>query len=126
MKRDDLSIRETTLAMVAAASPDAARNWTAPSMTDRPQHDVQILKQVTDLFLSNVERLRESQISAFDELLVPLIDRTEAGDPGPAQRGPVHTSISRRARPSEARIPQRRPGGRAGLAELQLGCRKAT
>ena len=68
-----------TLAMVAAASPDAVRNMGTAVDGGLPQRDVQILKQVTDLFLSNVERLRESQISAFDELLVPLIDRTEAG-----------------------------------------------
>ena len=37
-----------------------------------------MLKQVTSLFLSNVDRLSESQIGAFDGLLVPLIERMEA------------------------------------------------
>jgi uncharacterized protein (DUF2336 family) len=37
-----------------------------------------MLRQVTDLFLSNVDRLRESQIGAFDGLLVPLVERTDA------------------------------------------------
>jgi len=64
--------------MVAAASPDAVRDMGTAVDGGLPQRDVQILKQVTDLFLSNVERLRESQINALDELLVPLIDRTEA------------------------------------------------
>src|SRR4029078_12020108 len=64
--------------MVVAASPDAARKLDGAVNHGLAQHDVQILKQVTDLFLSNVERLAESQINVLDELLVPLIDRTEA------------------------------------------------
>jgi uncharacterized protein (DUF2336 family) len=64
--------------MVATASPDAVKKLEGAVNDGPAQRDVQILKQVGDLFLSNVERLRESQISAFDELLVPLIDRTEA------------------------------------------------
>ena len=36
------------------------------------------LKQVTNLFLSNVDRLGESQIGAFDDLLVPP-DRSDRG-----------------------------------------------
>ena len=69
---------ETRLAMVATASPDAVKKLEGAVNDGPAQRDVQILKQVGDLFLSNVDRLRESQISAFDELLVPLIDRTEA------------------------------------------------
>lgn len=64
--------------MVAAASPSAVKDVNGAVKDGAPQRDVQILKQVTDLFLSNVERLREAQIGAFDDLLVPLIDRTEA------------------------------------------------
>jgi len=64
--------------MVAAASPDAVTGPGGAVNDGLSQRDVQILKQVTELFLSNVERLRESQIGAFDEILVPLIDRTEA------------------------------------------------
>ena len=63
--------------MVAAASPDAIRELNGAVNDGLPQRDAQILKQVTDLFLSNVQRLREAQIGAFDELLVPLIDRTK-------------------------------------------------
>jgi uncharacterized protein (DUF2336 family) len=64
--------------MVATASLDAVKKLDGTVNDGPSQRDVQLLKQMTDLFLSNVERLRESQISAFDELLVPLIDRTEA------------------------------------------------
>jgi len=65
--------------MVAAASPEAVKDVDGAVKDGTSHRDVQILKQVTDLFLSNIDRLRESQISAFDEVLVPLIDRTEAG-----------------------------------------------
>ena len=55
-----------------AATDDAAGNGASV------QQELEIIKQVTHLFLSNAERLRESQIGAFDELLVPLIGRSEA------------------------------------------------
>ena len=61
-----------------AASPDLRKELNGAE-EDGPEHDARIFGEVTDLFLSNVDRLRESQISAFDEVLVPLIDRTEAG-----------------------------------------------
>jgi uncharacterized protein (DUF2336 family) len=38
---------------------------------------VQMLRQVTDLFLSNADRLDESQISVFDDVLVRLIERMQ-------------------------------------------------
>jgi uncharacterized protein (DUF2336 family) len=38
----------------------------------------QILRQVTDLFVSNADRLNETQISLFDDVLVPLIEQAEA------------------------------------------------
>jgi uncharacterized protein (DUF2336 family) len=38
----------------------------------------QVLRQVTDLFVSNAHRLNETQISLFDDVLVPLIEREEA------------------------------------------------
>jgi uncharacterized protein (DUF2336 family) len=75
MSSDDQN--EARLAMVAAASPDLFTEL--DSAVDRlPRRDAQILRQVTDLFLSNVDRLRESQVGAFDGLLVPLIGRIEA------------------------------------------------
>lgn len=66
--------------MVAAAvSPDSIADLTGAAKDGSPQRDARILKQVADLFLSNVDRLRESQIGAFDGILVPLIGRMEAG-----------------------------------------------
>ena len=43
-----------------------------------PERGVQILRQVTNLFLSNVERLAEPQLGVFDGVLVRLIELTEA------------------------------------------------
>jgi uncharacterized protein (DUF2336 family) len=65
--------------MVAAASLDSIAELTGAAKDESPQRDARILKQVADLFLSNVDRLRESQIGAFDGILVPLIERMEAG-----------------------------------------------
>jgi uncharacterized protein (DUF2336 family) len=39
---------------------------------------VQILRQVTDLFLSDADRLNETQIGVFDDVLVRLTERVEA------------------------------------------------
>src|SRR4051794_10517023 len=41
------------------------------------QRRVDMLRQMTDLFLSDADRLNEQQISVFDELLVHLIARVE-------------------------------------------------
>jgi uncharacterized protein (DUF2336 family) len=38
----------------------------------------QVLKQLTDLFVSEAGRLNETQISVFDDVLVPLLEQTEA------------------------------------------------
>ncbi len=38
----------------------------------------QVMMQLTDLFVSNACRLSETQISLFDEVFVPLIERVEA------------------------------------------------
>lgn len=43
-----------------------------------PQRRVNILRQVTDLFLSDADRLNEPQISVFDDVLVELIGQVEA------------------------------------------------
>jgi uncharacterized protein (DUF2336 family) len=68
---------EAGLAMVAAVSPDLLIE--SEGTVDRlPRRDAQILRQVTELFLSNVDRLRESQVGALDGILVPLIGRIEA------------------------------------------------
>ena len=62
--------------MVAAASPDSVAELSSAAKDESPQQ--QVLKQVTSLFLCNAGRLRESQIGAFDGLLVPLIERMDA------------------------------------------------
>ena len=64
--------------MVAAASPESIAELTGAGKDESAQRDARILKQVAALFLSNVDRLRESQIGAFDGILVPLIGRMEA------------------------------------------------
>jgi uncharacterized protein (DUF2336 family) len=43
-----------------------------------PEHDAQVFGEVTDLFLSNVDRLSESQIAAVDGVLAQLVDRLAA------------------------------------------------
>jgi hypothetical protein len=63
--------------MVAAVTSDLFTELDGTVKDRLPQRDAQILRQVTELFLSNVESLRESQIGAFDSLLVPLIERLE-------------------------------------------------
>ena len=65
--------------MVVAASPGSIAELAGAAKDEPAQRDARILKQVADLFLSNVDRLRESQIGAFDGILVPLIERMDAG-----------------------------------------------
>jgi hypothetical protein len=43
-----------------------------------PEHDAQVFGEVTDLFLSSVDRLSESQIAAVDGVLVQLVGRVAA------------------------------------------------
>jgi uncharacterized protein (DUF2336 family) len=45
---------------------------------DGPEHDARIFGEVTDLFLSNVGRLGDSQIAAVDGVLAHLVGRVEA------------------------------------------------
>jgi uncharacterized protein (DUF2336 family) len=42
------------------------------------QRRIEMLRKVTDLFLSDADRLSEQQISVFDEVLVRLMERVEA------------------------------------------------
>src|SRR3954453_10259763 len=65
--------------MVVAASPNSIAQPAAAAKDESAERDARILKQVADLFLANADRLRESQISAFDGILVPLIGRMQAG-----------------------------------------------
>lgn len=45
---------------------------------DGPEHDARIFGEVTDLFLSNVDRLGDSQIAAVDGVLAHLVARVDA------------------------------------------------
>lgn len=45
--------------------------------TGSSERRVQMLRQMTDLFLSDADRLNEQQISVFDNVLVRLMDRIE-------------------------------------------------
>ena len=60
-----------------AVSPDLRAELNGAEK-DGPEHDAQILGQVTNLFLSNVDHLNESQIAAVDGVLAKLIGRVEA------------------------------------------------
>jgi hypothetical protein len=66
------------MAMVAAVLPKLIRELDVAVKVGSPERGDQILKQVTSLFLSNVDRLGEPQISVLDDVLVRLIERTAA------------------------------------------------
>jgi hypothetical protein len=61
-----------------AVVPDVSAQVDAAAADGSSQRGAEILRQVTNLFLSNAERFAESQIDAFDGFLVPLIERTDA------------------------------------------------
>ena len=67
-------------------------------------------------------RLRESQISAFDDLLVPLIDRTEAGAWSTSAR-PCPQQTSRRARRSASSRSTTTPWRPRRSCGIPLACR---
>jgi uncharacterized protein (DUF2336 family) len=60
-----------------AASPDLRKELN-DAEEDGPEHDARIFGEVTDLFLSNVGRLGDSQIAAVDGVLAHLIARVDA------------------------------------------------
>jgi len=60
-----------------AASPDLRKELNGAE-EDGPEHDARIFGEVTDLFLSNVGRLGDSQIAAVDGVLAHLVERVEA------------------------------------------------
>jgi uncharacterized protein (DUF2336 family) len=43
-----------------------------------PERRVEMLRKMTDLFLSDADRLNENQIKVFDDVLVRLMERIEA------------------------------------------------
>ena len=65
-----------------AASPDLRAELNGAEK-DGPEHDAQILGQVTSLFLSNVDHLNESQIAAVDH-----VPGSTDGAGGGSNRGP--------------------------------------
>jgi hypothetical protein len=64
------------------AMPDAAGSLfddlDAALQSGSSEKRVAMLRRVTDLFLSEADRLNEEQISVFDNVLVQLIERIEA------------------------------------------------
>jgi len=82
---------------------------------DGPEHDARIFGEVTDLFLSNVGRLGDSQIAAVDGVLAHLIARVEAATGDPAQRGPRQHRPGPAPDDPPACVPRTAPGGRAVL-----------
>jgi hypothetical protein len=67
------------MAMVAAVLPNLITELDVAVRDGSPERGDQILRQVTSLFLSNADRLGAPQVSLFDDILVRLIARTEAG-----------------------------------------------
>lgn len=65
--------------MTAAVLPKLIAELDAAVKTGSPQRGDRILGQVANLFLSNVDRLGEAQLSVLDDVLVHLIGQTDAG-----------------------------------------------
>ena len=87
---------------------------------DGPEHDARIFGEVTDLFLSNVGRLGDSQIAAVDGVLAHLVGRVEATTViqlsealSTIDRAPIQTD-------PQACVPRTAAGRRAGSEKLQL------
>jgi hypothetical protein len=64
--------------MVAAVSPELITELDTAVKGGSPERGDRILRQVMDLFLSNVDRFGEAQIGVLDDVLVRLVERTEA------------------------------------------------
>jgi uncharacterized protein (DUF2336 family) len=67
---------ELTVSMPASNALPTDLEGTAKA--DASERHARMLRQMTDLFLSDAERLNENQIGVFDEVLVCLIERMEA------------------------------------------------
>ena len=74
---------------------------------------------MTDLFLSNVDRLGQAQINALDDVLVRLFERTEAEVPGTTQRSAVYNRAGAARDRSQACVSQRPGGGGADPEKLE-------
>jgi uncharacterized protein (DUF2336 family) len=66
------------LAMTNAASAVLIAELEGAVKGGSPERRVKMLRQVTDLFLSDADRLNEKQIGVFDDVLVRLIERMES------------------------------------------------
>src|SRR2546423_12858428 len=66
------------MTMTAATLPNLIADLDVAAKAGSPGRGDPTLAQVTNLLVSNVDRLGESQISALDDVLVRLIGRTEA------------------------------------------------
>jgi len=63
---------------MTATAPAALIAELDDAINDRsPARRIEILRQVTSLFLSDVDRLNAGQIDVFDDVLVRLIERAE-------------------------------------------------
>jgi uncharacterized protein (DUF2336 family) len=65
--------------MMAAVSPELIAQLDAAVKVGSPERSDRILRQVTSLFLSNVDRLGDSQIGVLDDVLLRLIECSETG-----------------------------------------------
>jgi uncharacterized protein (DUF2336 family) len=63
--------------MVTAVLPELITQLDAAVKSGSPERGDRILKQVTSLFLSNVDRLGQAQIGVLDDVLVRLFECTE-------------------------------------------------
>ncbi len=64
--------------MPAATSANLIAELEGAVKNGSSERRVQMLRQITDLFLSDADRLNENQIGVFDDVLVRLIERMEA------------------------------------------------
>ena len=104
---------------MTAASPNLRAELNGAE-EDGPEHDARIFGEVTDLFLSNVDRLGDLQIAAVDGVLAHLIERVEAATViqlsealSTIDRAPLQTIYKLAFHETAA-------GGRAGSEKLQL------
>ena len=96
-----------------AASPDLRKELNGAE-EDGPEHDARIFGEVTDLFLSNVGRLGDSQIAAVDGVLAHLVARVEAATVIQLSEALVHHRPGPAPDDPPACVPRTAAGGRAG------------
>src|SRR5512139_1143349 len=65
--------------MVVAVLPELITQLDAAVKSGSPERGDRMLRQVTDLFMSNVDRLGQAQINILDDVLVRLFECTGTG-----------------------------------------------